>query len=119
MKRICIHLLCIRSFINHLFLNFLDLTTPNVILAVMTAAAQYFQLKMMIKSQPKQAESVDGEPDIASIMNKQMNHYADRSPSLIKLASALILVFGCFDTLYDWAATVYTQHSEDRREIIG
>ena len=79
--------------INHLFLNFLDLTAPNVFLAVLTAAAQYFQLKMMIKSQPKQAESVAGEPDIASIMNKQMVIIMPAMILLfgIKLAAALIL----------------------------
>lgn len=70
--------------INHFFLHFLDLTTPSIVLAVLTAGAQYFQLKMMIKSQPKQAESASGEPDIAAIMNKQM----------VIIMPAMILVFG-------------------------
>ncbi len=70
--------------INHLFLNFLDLTAPSIVLAVMTAVAQYVQLKMMIKNQPKQEENTSGEPDIASIMNKQM----------VVIMPAMILIFG-------------------------
>jgi YidC/Oxa1 family membrane protein insertase len=71
--------------INHFFLHFLDLTAPSVVLAVMTAVAQYFQLKMMIAAQPKQTEKdTTGEPDIASIMNKQM----------LIIMPAMILIFG-------------------------
>ena len=71
--------------INHLFLHFLDLTAPSIVLAALTAIAQYFQLKMMIKSQPKREEKADSsEPDIASIMNKQM----------VILMPAMILIFG-------------------------
>jgi membrane protein insertase Oxa1/YidC/SpoIIIJ len=39
---------------------------------------------MMIKNQPKQEENTSGEPDIASIMNKQM----------VVIMPAMILIFG-------------------------
>ena len=88
--------------INHLFLHFLDLTKPSIVLAVLTAIAQYFQLKMMIKNQPKQEEKSDtNEPDIASIMNKQM----------VILMPAMILIFGVklasALTLYWFISTVF------------
>lgn len=71
--------------INHIFLHFLDLTAPSIVLAALTAIAQYVQLKMMMKNQPKKEEpKPDGEPDIASMMNKQM----------IILMPAMILIFG-------------------------
>lgn len=71
--------------IHHLSLNILDLTKPSMVLAVLTAVAQYVQLKMMIKSQPKQEEKkAEGELDIASMMNKQM----------LFLMPAMILIFG-------------------------
>ena len=87
--------------INHFFLHFLDLTAPSVVLAGMTVIAQYFQLKMMIKSQPKQEESATGEPDIASIMNKQM----------VIIMPAMILLFGiklaAALTLYWFVSTLF------------
>lgn len=60
--------------INHLFLAFIDLTHPNYVFAVLAAAAQYYQTKIMISRQPK-TEKKDGdsdEPDFAQIMTKQM-----------------------------------------------
>lgn len=60
--------------INHLFLGVLDLTVPSIPLAVFTAIAQYFQMKMIIgrtMPAPPKAEN-EGTPDFASIMNKQM-----------------------------------------------
>lgn len=87
--------------INHFFLHFLDLTAPSIVLAAMTAVAQYFQLKMMIKSQPKQAENTTGEPDITSIMNKQM----------VIIMPAMILLFGmklaAALTLYWFVSTLF------------
>ena len=59
--------------INHLFLTFVDLTQPNYAFAILAAAAQYYQTKIMIARQPKQ-EPKEGsdEPDFATIMTKQM-----------------------------------------------
>jgi len=64
--------------INGLFLGIMQLSEPNVILAVLTAAAQFYQLKMMQtkntkKDEEKKEEKKDtNEPDFASIMQKQM-----------------------------------------------
>lgn len=58
--------------INHLFISIVDLTKPNYLFAVLAAAAQYYQTKIMIARQPK-AEQKEGEaPDFATIMTKQM-----------------------------------------------
>jgi YidC/Oxa1 family membrane protein insertase len=64
--------------INHLFLNILDLTKPNIGLAVITAIAQYFQMKQILGNQPamKLSESKGDMSDFASIMNKQMIYIA-------------------------------------------
>lgn len=60
--------------INHLFLSFVDLTRPNYALAVLSAAAQFYQTKMLLSAaQPAQTtDKSSNEPDFASIMNKQM-----------------------------------------------
>jgi YidC/Oxa1 family membrane protein insertase len=52
------------------FLGFLDLAKPSLILAVLTAAAQYIQTKMMMGKMKSSASS--DKSDFAQVMNKQM-----------------------------------------------
>jgi len=62
--------------INHLFLQFVDLTKPNYVLAFLSAIAQYIQTKMLLQSQKNTSLSVqtktESGPDFTEIMNKQM-----------------------------------------------
>ncbi len=63
--------------INGLFLGIMQLSEPNIILAGITAVAQFYQLKMMQTKNAKEKESKEKEkstkePDFASIMQKQM-----------------------------------------------
>ena len=61
--------------VRHLFLNFIDLTKPNYVFAILSALAQYYQTKMLFDGQvktPETKENSSDEPDFASIMNKQM-----------------------------------------------
>ena len=63
--------------VNGLFLGVMQLSEPNVILAGITAVAQFYQLKMMQTKNTKEKESEENkkntkEPDFASIMQKQM-----------------------------------------------
>lgn len=54
------------------FLALVDLSKPNIILAVLAAASQYWQTKMLSTAKPaiKSADSQD--ENLAAIMNKQM-----------------------------------------------
>jgi YidC/Oxa1 family membrane protein insertase len=65
--------------VNKFFLGFMNLAEPYAILAFITAAAQFYQLKMMQGKFEKVSEktknendSKSNEPDFASIMQKQM-----------------------------------------------
>lgn len=58
--------------IKSMFLGIVDLTRPNIYLAVLAAAAQYFQTKMLMKKQPEVAKSDGNQADFAQIMSKQM-----------------------------------------------
>lgn len=58
--------------IKHFFLGIIDLARPNVYLAILAAAAQFYQTKMLIKKQPERAKNESGQPDFGQIMNKQM-----------------------------------------------
>ncbi len=54
--------------IDVMFFGILDLAKPNVVLAVLAAAGQYVQTKMLMTKNPIPA----GKDDFSSIMNKQM-----------------------------------------------
>lgn len=67
--------------INGFFLGFMNLAEPYAIIAIITAAAQFYQLKMMQIKNEKSAEKLPAkkkdakksdEPDFAAIMQKQM-----------------------------------------------
>lgn len=64
--------------LNKFFLGFMNIAEPFAILAVITAAAQFYQLKMMQNKQnatiKKETDKKDtsSEPDFATIMQKQM-----------------------------------------------
>ena len=59
--------------INQFFIHLVDLTKPSIFIAVLAAAAQYFQTKMLMKTQVQpQKNTDDSKPDIAQMMSKQM-----------------------------------------------
>ena len=60
--------------INTFSLGFLNLSKPNIALAVLAGAAQFWQAKTMLAKTPKKAvvAGATQEPDMAAMMNKQM-----------------------------------------------
>lgn len=61
--------------INTMFLGFLDLSKPNVYLAVLAGLAQFWQAKMMMAKNKKVNGVSAKEEGMASIMNKQMLYF--------------------------------------------
>lgn len=62
--------------INPISLGFFDLSKPNIVLAVLAAAAQFWQAKtMQTKRPPKIAGAAAKDENMASIMNKQMLYF--------------------------------------------
>ena len=64
--------------IHTFFLSFLDLSKPNIWLAIVTAAFQYWQTKMLMQTREKEQKNqkdekkTDEAPDFSQIMMKQM-----------------------------------------------
>jgi len=108
--------------INTLFLGIMDLTEPNIFLAVITAGAQYWQMKMMMKKRDaekaektkkeakeekkskKKAKKDDGapeQPDFSEMMNKQMLYLF---PALMLFIG---ITFGSGLVLYWLASTLF------------
>ncbi len=60
------------DFINPVSLGFIDLSKPNVVLAVLAGAAQFWQAKMMTTKRPEVRGNGAKDEDMMAIMNKQM-----------------------------------------------
>ncbi|MFW0838160.1 MAG: YidC/Oxa1 family membrane protein insertase [Candidatus Komeilibacteria bacterium] len=61
--------------INSLFLGFINLAEPNIVLAILAGLGQYFQSKMIIKTQPEKNNKASGKADLAGAMSKQMLYF--------------------------------------------
>ncbi|MFZ2187265.1 MAG: YidC/Oxa1 family membrane protein insertase [Candidatus Moraniibacteriota bacterium] len=89
--------------INHFFLRFVDLTKPNYILALLSAAAQYFQTKMLFQKQnnPAAETAASSEPDFTAIMNKQMLYLGPGLTFFIGATfPAALALYWLFSTLF-------------------
>jgi len=61
--------------INSLFLHAIDLSKPNLILAVLAGVAQYFQTKMLLPQNSPKPVALKGAPDFSQAMQKQMTYF--------------------------------------------
>jgi len=61
--------------INSLSFGFLDLSKPNIYLAVLAGVAQFLQAKMMMTKQPAVKTAGSKDEGMAAIMNKQMLYF--------------------------------------------
>lgn len=60
--------------LNPIAFNFFNLAEPNVILAILTGIAQFFQSKMLISTRPIIKSAGSKDEDMTAIMNKQMTY---------------------------------------------
>jgi len=58
--------------INAISLGFINLAKPNLVLAVLAGAAQFWQAKMMVTKRPEVKTPGAKDEDMMTIMNKQM-----------------------------------------------
>ncbi|MEN8252183.1 MAG: YidC/Oxa1 family membrane protein insertase [Patescibacteria group bacterium] len=107
--------------VNGMFLGIMSLAEPNIILAVLTASAQFIQLKMMQaknaskgKKEDKEDKKTD-EPDFATIMQKQMLFIVPAMTLFIgvKFHSGLAL-YWLTSTLFMIAQQWYIMHKEKK-----
>ncbi|MFA6918816.1 MAG: YidC/Oxa1 family membrane protein insertase [Patescibacteria group bacterium] len=60
--------------INNIAFGFLDLNKPQIILALLAGAAQFWQAKMLVSKRPEIKTPESKDEDMAAIMNKQMTY---------------------------------------------
>lgn len=106
--------------INKVFIGLVDLLKPSIPIAILAAAAQFWQTKLMMSkinknnALVKKDKDSSSEPDFSEIMNKQM---LILGPALtlfigIKFAAALS-VYWLFSTLFSVAQQLYIFKKED------
>lgn len=61
--------------INPLFLHLIDLSKPNLILAILAGLTQYFQTKMLTPQSSSKSGGQDKGADFSQIMQKQMLYF--------------------------------------------
>ena len=102
--------------VNKLFLGIVDLAKPSIPLAVLAAAAQYIQSKMLMKGKKEEKKEAAGGPNFTEIMNKQMLYLG---PFLtlfigIKFAAGLAL-YWLVSTLFMILQQVYIIKKESKK----
>jgi len=63
------------EYINSISLGFLDLSKPNIGLAILAGIAQFWQAKMMMAKKPQIKSPGSKDENMMSIMNKQMLYF--------------------------------------------
>ena len=111
--------------INGLFLGIMQLSEPNIILAGITAIAQFYQLKMMQTKNAKEKESKEKEkgtkePDFASIMQKQMLYIVPIMTLFIglKFPSGLA-IYWLTSTVFMIAQQWLIMHKEKKEQVMA
>jgi len=110
--------------LNAYFLGFMNLTIPSIPLAIITAAAQFYQLKMMQAKNDKTTKEKEvkdvskkdsSTPDFATIMQKQMLFIVPIMTLFIgvKFPSGLAL-YWLTSTLFMIAQQWYIMHKEKK-----
>lgn len=108
--------------INAVSFGILDLSKPNIILAILAGAAQFWQAKMMPRQKPPQKVPGSKDEGMAAMMNKQMLYFM---PAITVFIGATLpggLTFYWFLTTL---LTVFQQHfylkkdkkADDKRQI--
>jgi YidC/Oxa1 family membrane protein insertase len=114
--------------VNALFLGIIPLTEPNVILAVITAIAQYVQMKMLLSRRETEKKAIKKEekgkelsektaeqPDFSEIMNKQMLYLFPALTLFIGFAfGAGLVLFWLASTLFMIAQQWYIMKKQPK-----
>jgi YidC/Oxa1 family membrane protein insertase len=104
--------------INPLFLYLIDLSKPNIILAILAGLTQYFQTKMLIPKGDVKTSGQDKTADFSRVMQKQMLYFFPVFTViiLISLPSALGLywtISGLFSIIQQ-----YLIFKNDKSELV-
>jgi YidC/Oxa1 family membrane protein insertase len=106
------------EFINSIAFGFLDLSKPNIILAGLAGAAQFWQAKMMMAKKPEVQGDGARDENMAAVMSKQMLYFAPILTVFIGASLPGGLTFYWFlTTLLTALQQIYVFKHKDKEEI--
>jgi YidC/Oxa1 family membrane protein insertase len=86
--------------INTMAFGFLNLSKPNIVLAIVAGLAQFWQAKMLISKRPEIKSQGAKDEDMTAIMNKQMTYFMPFLTVFIGLSlPAGLTLYWCVVTL--------------------
>lgn len=117
----------IYSFVSHpdfsnglRFMQFIDLSKPNVYLAVLAAGAQFWQTKMLSTSKPAIQNKDSKDESMTAIMNKQMLYMMPIMTIVIgvSLPGGLTLYWFVFSFLSALQQLIVFKHKERKANVL-
>jgi len=105
--------------LNPISFGFLDLSQSNIVLAVLTGAAQFWQTKMLMSKRPKKVTPGAKDEDMMAIMNKQMLYFMPIITVVIgaSLPAGLILYWFITTLLTVGQQRVMFRHKKKKQEV--
>lgn len=102
------------------FMQFIDLSKPNIYLAVMAAGAQFWQTKMLMSAKPPVQSAGAKDESMTAIMNKQMLYMMPIMTIVIgaTLPGGLTLYWFVFSFLSALQQLVVFKHKEKKNAVI-
>lgn len=107
--------------INAISFGFFDMAKPNVVLAVLAGAAQFWQAKTLsIKMPPKNAGAGAKDEGMAAMMNKQMLYMMPIMTVIIGISlPAGLTLYWLFSTLFTVFQQIYMfKKSDDKKSAV-
>ena len=105
--------------INLMFLGFLNLSKPSIVLAILAGLAQFWQAKMMVTKKPAIKTPGSKDEGMAAIMNKQMLYFMPAITVFIgiSLPSGLTLYWVVLTLITAIQQSITFHHKPDSKEI--
>lgn len=105
--------------IHSISLGFVDLSKPNIVLAVLAGAAQFWQAKMMMTKRPVVHTEGSKDEDMMAIMNKQMLYFMPILTVVIgfSLPGGLTL-YWFITTVFQALQQYYLFHKKDKKSDV-
>ena len=107
--------------LNVISFGFLDLSKPNVVLAVLTGLAQFWQTKMLMTTRPTVKTAGAKDEDMMAMMNKQMLYFMPILTVVIgiSLPSGLVLYWFLMTLLTVFQQQIMFKKKKTEVEVIN
>lgn len=105
--------------INSISLGFVNLSKPNIVLAVLAGLAQFWQAKMMMTKRPAIKTEGSKDEDMMAIMNKQMLYFMPALTVFIGMSlPGGLSLYWFVTTLFQALQQYYLFHKNNKKDNV-